>query len=91
MVKVWALGAKYGPKTITKIERSNLIGEGSYIDLGTDVDMDTIKCPDLDAVITREKCLDYSGEKEHMESCSTCDQFNITRRLLMPVASNGGK
>jgi len=83
MLSAFSIGAKFGKKALSRIEQSNLIGEGACIDLGTDADVETLFCPDIDKTINRHECLDYSGEEAHNESCRDCEQFSITRRILM--------
>ncbi len=48
-----------------------------------DIRKENIECPDIKAVITRERCLDYSGEEKNYERCKTCDYFKINRDLLL--------
>lgn len=43
------------------------------------------ECPDQDGkFITRQMCLDYSGNEKNHETCQSCKNFSITRRLLAP-------
>ena len=52
--------------------------------IGYDPEADEIKCPDQeDKKITRGSCLDFSGAASNLEKCQTCQQFKITRKLLI--------
>lgn len=84
ILQAMTLGAKHGKKIMAGLESSNLLGNHACIDLCADPEMDTVQCPDLDKTITRHTCLDYSGEEAHNESCSSCEQFDITRSMLLP-------
>lgn len=43
-----------------------------------------IACPDQNGkFITREMCLEYSGDSKNNETCSTCKEFNATRKMLI--------
>ena len=83
MLQAFALQAKHGKRAMNPITSKDLIGDGSVIDMNTDVETDVVSCPDLERNITRHECLDYSGDKEHVASCISCKNFNTTRRLLM--------
>lgn len=47
------------------------------------IEQESIDCVDRNMVITRENCLEYSGEEKNIESCRSCEQFKITRKLLI--------
>jgi len=83
MLQAFALQAKHGKRPTSGIISSNLIGDGSMIDIGAEQDEEMIACPDLSETISRGKCLDYSGDAKNLESCKTCDHFDVTRRVLM--------
>jgi hypothetical protein len=83
MLQAFALQAKHGKRQSSGLTTSNLIGDGSMIDIGADQENEQISCPDLEKMISRHECLDYSGDTKNVESCKSCDHFNITRRVLI--------
>ena len=75
-----AVKAQRGIKKL--MEQDTLIGHGSIplIENGA-FEVEMIKCPDQgDKLITRAKCLDYSGSHE---TCRTCDHDKVTKSLLL--------
>jgi len=84
MLQAFALQAKHGKRSCAGIMSSNLIGEGVMIDIGADQDEELLECPDQEKTITRHECLDYSGDAKNAESCKTCGNFSVTRRVLLP-------
>jgi hypothetical protein len=44
---------------------------------------ETILCPDMNCAVTREQCLDYSGEPKNNASCQSCQHYKETRNMLM--------
>jgi len=68
-----------------RLHSLNILSKGEAVLDKDDLEIEMVKCPDKDEqLITRAECLDYSGETEHMETCQTCENFKITRRLLLP-------
>ena len=62
----------------------NIISKGEYVNPAIEIELETIRCPDLnDKVITRQECLNYSGEASHMETCQSCENYKITRNLIL--------
>ena len=61
----------------------NLISKGEFVQTSGEIEIEMLKCPDQDKVITRENCLSYSGEEKNIESCRSCENFAITRKLLI--------
>ncbi len=87
MLKARVDAVKYGAKFARQNEESNLIGGGSVIDISTDMEQDTIRCPaKQDKIITRGQCLDFSGEQQNAEVCDGCGNFSTTRRKLIGPA-----
>jgi len=74
------------PKTISsKLHSLNIINQGESIVSEDDLEISAVKCPDQDdKIITRESCLTYSGDTKNFETCKTCDNFKITREMLLP-------
>lgn len=83
ILQAMATAAKYGGKaTPKKIADSNLIGGG--IDLEDRPDEQSVSCPlKYGKSITREDCLDLSGEAKNHEFCKGCKEFGVTRSMLL--------
>lgn len=65
------------------LERMNLIDGTTAIDLMLgDPELDKVKCPYHDRLITRAECLDYSGS--HHEDCMGCEIGKDTKDKLLP-------
>ena len=65
------------------LERMNLMNSTTAIDLMLgDPEVDKVKCPYHDNLITRAECLDYSGS--HMEDCTGCEIGKATNVMLLP-------
>lgn len=65
------------------LENKNMFDEATAIDLGLgDPEVDKVKCPERDDLITRAECLDYSGS--HMDDCSGCEIGKATKAKLLP-------
>jgi hypothetical protein len=66
------------------LERMNIMDDQIAIDMGLgDPEIDKVKCPLQDNLITRSECLDYSGH--HYEDCSGCEIGKATKDKLIPV------
>lgn len=63
----------------------NLLSKGELVQLEGDIELEMVMCPDQDdgKAITREECLDFSGDAKNMAHCQSCENFGITRRLLL--------
>lgn len=66
-----------------RLHSLNLLSKGELIQLPGDIEIEAIKCPDQDKAITREGCLSYSGDEKNIETCRSCENFKITRNLLL--------
>ena len=82
ILQAYALGAKFGPGATKRISKTQLIGDGSVIDLNTDIESESIQCPDQCRTITRAECKEYSETTGNLAACSTCENFKTTRKLL---------
>lgn len=84
MIQINALAQKEGKnsKTYQRFSATNIIGDGSAIQIeGQSVQM--VKCPEAGGkIITRGECLDYSGVSHHIDACQLCEQFVITRKQM---------
>lgn len=70
-------------RAIKSMQSMNIIGETSAVDLMLgDPELDKVKCPYQDNLITRSECLDWSGD--HMDECSGCETGQATKRMLTP-------
>jgi len=83
MLQAFAAAMKHGGGTSKMLLESNLVG--GRIDINADPELEKIKCPAVNKVITRHECLDYSGDSEHVKSCMECPQFDVTRSMLIPA------
>ncbi len=83
MLQVFALVSKHQKVSLKQITNTNLIGDGSAIDLQGDIELEVIKCVERDEVITRADCLSFSGTTGNLKKCEGCDHFNITRKALL--------
>ena len=83
MLSAFAMQAKYKKNASNNIVKYGLLGDGSVVDIGTDVEIEMIHCPDMEKNITRHECLDYSGSVEHNEDCQSCKNFTVTREVLL--------
>lgn len=69
--------------TLKKLLKLNYMGDGQAIDTGEDVELDKVKCPIREIIITRAECLDISGSKETIDECKGCDIGKKTKELLL--------
>ncbi len=84
MLTAWAMAAKSG-KILTRITKSNMIGDMAAIETNVDFETENILCPlKKNEIIIRQECLEISGKKENFDQCTLCENFSITRRLLLP-------
>ena len=82
MLNAFGLYARRGKASLNRIMRSNLIGDGTAIEIDLiEIEEEKIKCPDQDfKLITRGDCLDYSGDHP---SCLSCENDKVTKRMLI--------
>lgn len=83
VVSAFGIASK-NKRAMTGLERMNLMDETTAIDLMLgDPEIDKVKCPYHDNLITRAECLDYSGS--HHEDCSGCEIGMATKDKLLPT------
>lgn len=83
VVSAFGIASK-NKRAMTGLERMNLMDETTAIDLMLgDPEVDKVKCPEHDDLITRSECLDYSGDAKHFEECSTCEIGKATKDKLL--------
>lgn len=61
----------------------NLLSKGEVVQSSSEIELEMLKCPDQDKAITREECLSFSGSADNIDNCRSCDNYNITRKLLI--------
>jgi hypothetical protein len=81
VVQAYAVSSK-NKRAMAALGRMNLLDDQTAIAIGLPASADYIKCPQQDDVlITREQCLDYSGDTKN--GCSNCPNLATTRKLLV--------
>ena len=85
LLQAYALSVRQGPSVLEAIKKTNLIGDDA-IDTGGDPELEKIKCPYMQGLITRSECLDISGHAKAPETCEVCKNYGETRKALF-----GGK
>jgi hypothetical protein len=75
--------ASKNKRAMAGVDRMGLMDDTTTIDfmLG-DPEVDKVKCPYHDNLITRAECLDYSGH--HYDECSGCETGKATKDKLLP-------
>lgn len=80
-----SLAAKYGSSTLRRVINTNIIGNEEAIDLALDYQgNEKVMCEVQEKVISRDECLDFSGNPPEGVNCSGCKHFKITRQKLLP-------
>lgn len=83
VVSAYGIASK-NKRALVGLERMNLMDETTAIDLMLgDPEVDKVKCPEHDKLITRQECLDYSGS--HYDVCSGCEIGRATKDKLLPL------
>jgi len=71
-------------RAMTSLERQGIMDETTTIDfLEGDPEVDKVKCPGKDSIITRAECFDYSGS--HNDDCRGCEIGIKTKQMLIPA------
>jgi len=73
--------AEKNSKAKSRWERMNLQDDTAIDLMLGDPEVDKIKCPEHDNLITRSECLDYSGS--HYEECNGCEIGVATKNKLL--------
>lgn len=82
VVSAFGIASK-NKRAMVGLERMNLMDETTAVDLMLgDPEVDKVKCPEHDSLITRSECLDYSGN--HFEECAGCEIGRATKNKLLP-------
>jgi hypothetical protein len=83
-VSMYAVMSK-NKRATTGLEKMNIMDDTTAIDLMLgDPEVDKVKCPLQDGLITRAECLDYSGSNG--EDCQGCEIGRTTKKKLLPPA-----
>jgi len=83
VVSAFGIASK-NKRAMTGLERMNLMDDTTAVDLMLgDPETDKVKCSEHDNLITRQECLDYSGD--HVDDCSGCEIGKITKDKLLPI------
>jgi hypothetical protein len=81
VVSAYGISSK-NKRALTGLQRMNLMDDTTAIDLMLgDPEVDKVKCPEQDTLITRQECLDYSGSHS---DCAGCEIGTATKRKLLP-------
>lgn len=74
--------ASKNKRTMTGLERMNIMDDQIAIDMGLgDPEVDKVKCPCHNELITRTECLEYSGS--HFDDCLGCEIGTETKDKLL--------
>ena len=83
VVSAYGIASK-NKRAMTGLERMNIMDETTAIDLMLgDPEVDKVKCPEHKDLITRQECLDYSGQEKHHDECSGCEIGIATKNKLL--------
>jgi len=81
VVNAFGIASK-NKRAMTGLERMNIMDQTTSVDLMLgDPEVDKVKCPLKDELITRAECLDYSGS--HFDDCNGCDIGVKTKNMLL--------
>lgn len=81
-VQIAISDAKHGKRIKHLMDRTNIYSITEAVNTG-DPEIEMVKCLDKDdALITRGECLSFSGSTENMETCKSCMQFEVTRKVI---------
>jgi hypothetical protein len=69
-------------KVYNTLERKGIVDATAHLDIGGDPEVDKVKCPCHNNLITRAECLDYSGS--HHDDCAGCEIGKATKDKLLP-------
>lgn len=84
VVSAFAVTSK-NVRAMKDMQRMNLLSATSAIDVLSNYEDEKVCCPEQgDKLITRQECLDFSGINENIGRCQNCENFGISRRMLMP-------
>jgi len=74
---------KFGKKALMRLNATQLTTDGAVVPLMIEeIEYEKIYCPIMKMEITRQRCLDYSGEETHHEECKGCKTGISNKRIL---------
>jgi len=79
VLQAYAIESK-NKRVMKGLERNNILDDHTAFSLGLPGE-DAVLCPEVDKLIKREECLDYSGS--HAKECEGCEHFGKTRKLIL--------
>lgn len=83
VVNAFAIASK-NKRAMNSLNRMNILDDTTAVDLMLgDPEVDKVKCPYHDDLITRAECLDYSGSTENSSNCSGCEIGIETKKRLL--------
>lgn len=83
VVSAFGIASK-NKRALEGLNKMNLMDDSTAIDLLLgDPEVDKVKCPEHDDLITRAECLEYSGS--HHEECAGCEIGKATKEKLIPM------
>lgn len=81
VVSAFGIASK-NKRALDGLNKMNLMDDSTAIDLLLgDPEVDKVKCPEHDDLITRAECLDYSGS--HADECLGCEIGQATKNKLL--------
>ena len=83
VISAFAVASK-NKRAMTSLNRMNIIDDTTAIDMMLgDPEVDKVKCPYHDTLMTRAECLDFSGEVKNSQKCAGCVIGRETKRKLL--------
>lgn len=81
VVNAFAVASK-NKRAMNGLDKMNIMDTTTAVDLMLgDPEVDKVKCPLNDEILTRSECLDYSGS--HFDDCKECEIGIKTKNLLL--------
>jgi len=82
VVNAFAIQSK-NKRAMAGLEKMNILDANTAVDMMLgDPELDKVKCPANDKIITRAECLDFSGDRK-FEECEGCDVGVDNKRRLL--------
>ena len=86
MTQIMAMQIKEGKngKAYSRMVSANIVSDGAAIMIESK-DAEMVRCPEHGGkCISRDDCLDYSGDEHHINTCQKCEHFSVTRKQIFP-------
>jgi hypothetical protein len=82
LVSAYGISSK-NKRALSGLKNMNILDDTTAVDLMLgDPEVDKVKCPEKEELITRAECLDWSGS--HTEYCDGCETGRTTKEKLLP-------